>query len=46
MQLTGLEPGKKVGEIKRMLDELVLDGQLAPDDKQRATEIVTNLPNA
>lgn len=41
MKLTGLPPGKKVGELKRMLDELVLEGQLAPDDKPGATEHVS-----
>lgn len=42
MELTGLPPGKKIGQIKGMLDELVLDGELAPDDKEKAIEIVLN----
>ncbi|MEI8281022.1 MAG: HD domain-containing protein [Armatimonadota bacterium] len=40
MKLTGLEPGKKVGELKKMLDEQVLDGVLTSDDKAKATEII------
>jgi poly(A) polymerase len=41
MQLTGLPPGKKVGELKRMLDELVLDGQLSPEDKNGAVDQIS-----
>jgi poly(A) polymerase len=41
MKLTGLPPGKNVGELKRMLDELVIEGQLAPDDKTGATEQIS-----
>ena len=41
MKLTGLPPGKKVGDLKRMLDELILDGQLAPDDKTGAIEQIS-----
>ncbi len=41
MKLTGLPSGKKIGDLKRMLDELVLDGQLAPDDKTGATELIS-----
>ncbi|MEI7985411.1 MAG: HD domain-containing protein [Armatimonadota bacterium] len=41
MKLTGLPPGKKVGDLKRFLDELVLDGQLAPDDKTGAIEQIS-----
>lgn len=40
MRLTGLEPGRKVGEIKNRLTELVLDGELSPDDPERARELV------
>jgi poly(A) polymerase len=40
MKLTGLPPGKKVGELKKMLDEQVLDGVLTSDDKAKATEII------
>lgn len=40
MSLTELRPGKEVGKIKKMLDEMVLDGQLQPDDKEKAKDIV------
>ena len=40
MNLTGLKPGKEVGKIKKMLDEMVLDGQLQPDDIEKAKDIV------
>ena len=40
MEITGLKPGKEVGGIKKMLDELVLDGKLAPDDTDAAREFV------
>ena len=43
MQLTGLTPGKRVGELKRMLDEMVIEGQLDPDDKAKATDFVLDL---
>ena len=36
MALTGLPLGEKDGELKRMLDGKVLEGQLAPDDKVAA----------
>ncbi|MBS1726330.1 MAG: HD domain-containing protein [Armatimonadetes bacterium] len=46
MDLTGLAPGKEVGRLKKLLDEMVLDGQLGPEDKDRAREIVvTNVPS-
>ena len=41
MAMTGLPSGKRVGELKRMLDEMVLEGELAPDDKVRAIEQVS-----
>ncbi len=41
MALTGLPPGKKVGELKKALDELVLEGQLDPDDKVAARKVVS-----
>lgn len=40
MSLTGLTPGPKIGEIKRLLVERVLDGVLAPDDVVAARRIV------
>jgi hypothetical protein len=43
MQITGLPPGKSVGEIKAMLTERVIEGDLAFDDKARAEAIVRGL---
>ncbi len=43
MQLTGLAPGKEVGEIKAMLTERVIEGEMAFDDKARAEAIVRGL---
>ena len=40
MALTGLSSGKEVGALKKMLDELVLEGDLTPEDKPRAEEII------
>ena len=40
IQITGLPPGKKVGLIKQMLVEHVLDGTLNPDDKETAARLV------
>ncbi|MEQ1821594.1 MAG: HDIG domain-containing metalloprotein [Fimbriimonadaceae bacterium] len=40
MALTGLPPGKAVGEIKVMLTEMVIEGELGFEDKSKATEIV------
>ena len=47
MEITGLTQGKQVGAIKKVLDEMVLDGKLWPDDKKLARELVrTNVrPN-
>jgi poly(A) polymerase len=39
MALFGRGPGRWIGEVKRYLLELVLDGELAPDDKERAAEL-------
>lgn len=36
MALTGLEPGREVGTVKQMLTDAVLDGELAPEDKEGA----------
>ena len=41
MALTGLAAGAEVGRIKARLTEAVLDGRLAPGDKTRAGELVT-----
>ncbi len=43
MKLTGLTPGKKVGELKKMLDELVLEGKIEPEDKEKAKETILGL---
>ncbi|MBS1717104.1 MAG: HD domain-containing protein [Armatimonadetes bacterium] len=40
MRLTGLPQGQKVGEIKRRLEEAVLDGDLGPDDTEAARALV------
>ncbi|MCS6801246.1 MAG: HD domain-containing protein [Chloroflexota bacterium] len=39
MAIFGRGPGRWIGEVKRYLLELVLDGTLAPDDKTRAEEL-------
>jgi len=36
MEVTGLSPGVEVGRLKGMLTELVLEGELSPDDKTGA----------
>ncbi|MCL4543996.1 MAG: CCA tRNA nucleotidyltransferase [Chloroflexi bacterium] len=40
MQLTGLTPGPIIGEIKAHLLNEVLDGRLAPDDRELATQLM------
>jgi poly(A) polymerase len=40
MELTGLEEGPEVGRIKAMLLEKVLEGELAPGDKERAKALL------
>jgi len=40
MAITGLEPGPEIGRLKMLLTEKVLDGELAPDDKAGASEIL------
>lgn len=42
MDQFGLSPGPKVGQIKKMLDEKVLDGQLHQEDKRSAIELAKN----
>jgi len=44
MALTGLEPGVEIGRLKTLLTEKVLDGELAPSDKDRAAQILSQLP--
>lgn len=43
MRLTGLSPGKRVGTIKKHLDEMVIEGQLQPEEKEKAKDIVLGL---
>ncbi len=40
MAITGLEQGQEVGRLKKMLTEMVLEGELMPDDKEKARTIV------
>lgn len=47
MAIVGLEPGPEVGRLKSLLTELVLEGELAPDDKAGAKAkllVFTGLP--
>ncbi|MFN8535394.1 MAG: HD domain-containing protein [Dehalococcoidia bacterium] len=39
MALFGRPPGRWIGDVKAYLLELVLDGDLAPDDQPRATDL-------
>ncbi len=43
MEITGLAAGPAVGKIKTLLTEKVLDGDLLPEDKEAAIEIVSAL---
>ncbi|MEI6913972.1 MAG: HDIG domain-containing metalloprotein [Armatimonadota bacterium] len=43
MQLTGLPPGRKIGEYKEALISEILEGRLAPDDKIAAEEILRRM---
>ncbi|HMS56301.1 MAG TPA: HD domain-containing protein [Fimbriimonadaceae bacterium] len=43
MELTGLVPGKRVGAIKDILADAVIQGTLHPDDKDAARAIVLGL---
>ena len=43
MSTLGLEPGRRVGELKAMLTEQVLEGVLAPDDREGAKEMLRQL---
>lgn len=45
MELTGLKPSKKVGEIKNRLIQLIIDGELDKEDKEKATSIVLSENN-
>lgn len=40
MELTGLPPGPEIGNIKAMLTEKVLEGELPPGDKESALALV------
>lgn len=40
MELTGLTQGKEIGRLKKMLDNMVVEGQLGPDDKELARKLV------
>jgi poly(A) polymerase len=41
--LTGLEPGAEIGRLKAALTERVLDGEMLPDDKAKAAELILEL---
>jgi poly(A) polymerase len=43
MQKLGLKPGPLIGKLKHALTEQVLEGKLAPDDKQHALQIAQQL---
>lgn len=38
MAIAGLEPGPEVGRMKQMLSDAVVEGQIAPDDKEAAKQ--------
>jgi poly(A) polymerase len=40
MHLTGLGPGPEVGELKRSIQEQVLEGNIAPGDRNAASEFL------
>lgn len=46
MRLLGLPSGKRVGEIKGYLTNEVIEGRLAPDDKERAAELARQFASA
>jgi poly(A) polymerase len=43
MQMLGLKPGPLIGKLKDALTEQVLEGKLAPDDKQHALQLAQEL---
>ena len=43
MALFGRPPGRWIAEIKDHLRELVIDGELSPDDKEQAAEIARSI---
>jgi poly(A) polymerase len=48
MALFAMPPGRWIADVKDHLRELVIDGELAPGDKERAAELATaflNLPD-
>lgn len=46
MELTGLMQGKDIGRLKKMLDNMVVEGQLSPDDKEKASKLVLDNLNS
>lgn len=40
MEITGLEQGPEVGRLKRMLSDAVVDGRIAPDDREAAKALL------
>jgi len=45
MAITGWSPGPEIGRIKTALRELVLEGELAPDDRKQARNLVAEWTN-
>jgi len=46
MELLHLEPGPEVGKIKNLLLDKVLEGELAPGDKEKARELIVHSSDA
>jgi len=42
MKVRGIEPGPEVGRLKRRLEELVMDGEIAPDARAAAAYLETH----
>jgi poly(A) polymerase len=40
MQAANIDPGEEVGRLKRLLSDAVVDGRIAPDDKQAALNLL------
>jgi hypothetical protein len=40
MAITGLEPGPEVGRLKQMLSDAVVEGSIAPDDREAAEALL------
>ena len=45
MELLGREPGPWIGEVKEHLIHLILEGELAPDDKEAAADVARDFLN-